>query len=127
VGVDTDQEQAIGYENAVSFFQLSLVFISLAVFPPVAEELLFRGFLFGGLRKKMTFVGAAVVTSIFFGALHLFTGMPGEGLIWIAAIDTFVLSMVLCYVREKTGAIWACIGIHAVKNSLAFLLYFVIK
>lgn len=125
--INVDQKQEIAFTPTFELGQLVMVFVSLAILPPIAEELLFRGFLFGGLRAKLRFWQAALFTSIFFGALHLFTGIQGEGLLWIAGIDTFVLSLVLCYAREKTGALWACIGIHAIKNGLAFLYIFVVQ
>lgn len=125
-GVNTDQEQEIGFELVgPGGGELALVFISLVILPPIVEEVLFRGFLYGGLRKKFTFIGAALITSLLFAAPHLLA--TSSGLLWIAAVDTFVLSLVLCYMRDKTGALWACIGIHAVKNCLAFLYRFVIQ
>lgn len=126
LGVDTDQEQDIGFEQAkAGSGGLVLVFLSLVVIPPIVEELIFRGFLFGGLRTKLTLLWAAVITSVLFAIPHLLGGI--SGLLWIAAVDTFILSLVLCYVREKSGALWAPIGIHAVKNSLAFIAIFVIQ
>lgn len=126
IGVDTKQQQEIGFEQAKGGAGgLLFVFIGLVVIPPIVEELLFRGFLYGGLRSKLPMVWAVGITSVLFAIPHLFAS--SHGLLWIAAIDTFALSLVLCYVREKTGALWACIGIHAVKNSLAFLVVFVIQ
>lgn len=125
-GVDTEQEQDIGFEQAkTGGGSLALVFLSLVIIPPIVEEMIFRGFLFGGLRTKLSLTWATVITSVLFAAPHLLGS--DSGLLWIAAVDTFVLSLVLCYVREKSGALWACIGIHAVKNSLAFLVVFVIQ
>lgn len=125
-GVNTEQEQEIGFESAkAGGGGLILVFISLVILPPLVEEILFRGALFGGLRKKLPFIWATIITSLFFAAPHLLGS--SVSLLWIAAVDTFVLSLVLCYVREKTGALWASIGIHAIKNGLAFLYLFVIQ
>jgi membrane protease YdiL (CAAX protease family) len=44
-----EEEQLIGYKDAYGW-QLLLAFIGLVVIPPIAEELLFRGFLYQGLR-----------------------------------------------------------------------------
>lgn len=124
LGLDTQKEQEIGFEQAKSGGGLWLVFASLVIIPPIIEELVFRGFLFGGLRTKLNFAWATAITSVLFAIPHLFA--TSDGLLWIAAIDTLLLSLVLCYAREKTGALWAPIGIHAVKNSLAFLFVFVV-
>ncbi|HZM64476.1 MAG TPA: CPBP family intramembrane glutamic endopeptidase [Candidatus Saccharimonadales bacterium] len=124
-GINTEQEQEIGFETAKSGGQgLLWVFLSLVVLPPLVEEVLFRGFLFGSLRAKLSFQWAVVITSILFAIPHLFAS--SDGFLWIAGVDTFVLSLVLCYLREKTGALWASIALHAIKNSLAFIFIFVV-
>jgi membrane protease YdiL (CAAX protease family) len=125
-GLDVDQKQDIGFDTARSFISLVPVFIALVVLAPLAEEVLIRGFLFGSLRSRMTLPWSILLTSIIFGAAHLFGGEPGAPLLWIAAIDTFALSVVLCYLREKTGRLWAGIGLHALKNCIAFVALFVL-
>ena len=73
---------------------------------------MFRGMLYGGLRRsKMPWWGAAVIVSALFGLAHMQ---------WNVAIDVFVLSMVACYLRELTGGIWAGFMLHMLKNGLAF-------
>ena len=49
---------------------------------------------------------------------HLFES--SSGILWVAGLDTFILSMVLVFVREKTDSLYASMGIHMVKNFLAF-------
>lgn len=122
--INLDQEQKIGFETASSPTQLVFVFLSLVILPPLVEEIVSRGLLFTGLRSKLPFITAAIVTSIFFGAAHLQFG-SGSPLLWAAAIDTFVLSMVLCHLRERSGSLWPCITLHALKNGIAFTVLFV--
>jgi len=121
--IDLDQAQDIGFESATGAWNLLIVYVSLAVLPPIAEEVLFRGYLFSSLRAKYRFIYAAIITSILFGIAHLQFG-SGAPLLWVAAIDTFVLSMVLCYLRERTGSLAASIMLHAIKNSIAFVALF---
>jgi membrane protease YdiL (CAAX protease family) len=117
--LDIEQEQEIGFESPTSL-QLPLVFISLVLLPAIVEELVVRGFLYSGLRQGMKKWLAALLASFLFAIAHLQAG-SGKPLLWIAALDTFVLSMILIYIREKTGKLWAPIGLHMVKNSLAFI------
>lgn len=124
-GLDTEQKQDIGFDNASGFVPLLMVFLALVVAAPVAEEVLFRGFFFGSLRQRNSFVVTTLLTSVLFGAAHLLGGEPGSSLLWIAGIDTLVLSVALCYLREKTGRLWAPILLHSMKNSLAFTFLFV--
>ena len=125
LGINTEQKQEIGFEGVkAGGGGLALVFLGLVILPPLVEEILFRGFLFRGFRTKLSFPWAVLLTSVLLAVPHLFAS--SSGFLWIAAVDTFVLSLVLCYMREKTGALWVPIGIHAIKNSLAFIYVFVI-
>lgn len=124
--LNVDQPQDVGFSSATGFMALSLTFISLVILPPVTEEILMRGFLFGSLRRKMPFLLAAILTSAIFASGHLMGGAEGAPLLWIAFIDTFILSVVLCYLREKTGRLWAGIGLHMIKNGVAFVSLFLL-
>jgi membrane protease YdiL (CAAX protease family) len=119
--IDFDQRQELGFDNVVTAGGIAMAFISLVLLPPLVEETVFRGFLFGGLRKKINFWWAALLTSLIFAAPHLLAS--SQGFLWAAGVDTLLLSLVLCYLREKTGALWAPIMVHAIKNSIAFVFY----
>jgi len=121
--LDVDQEQQIGFETAYSNLQLMMTFASLVILPPLAEEIMFRGFLFTSLRAKFRLRYAIIITSILFGIAHLQFGADAP-LLWVAGIDTFVLSCFLCYLRERTGSLWPSIFLHAIKNGVAFTLLF---
>jgi uncharacterized protein len=123
-GVDLEQEQDVLFDTSLSGAILLLPFITLAVWPPLTEEFLMRGILYSGLRVKLAFWHATLITSLLFGLAHLFGGIDGA-VIWVAFIDTFLLSILLCYSREKTGSVWPAVGVHAIKNTLAFLFLFV--
>ncbi len=123
--LNLEQNQQIGFEAAKETGQLILVFISLVLIPPVVEEILFRGFLYTGLKTKWHKWAAALVTSVVFAVAHLQFG-SGAPLLWVAAIDTFALSLVLVYLREKTGSLGAPIMLHMLKNGIAFTLLFIV-
>ncbi len=118
--INVDQKQQLGFNDAASGFgPLVLIFLALVVFTPIVEEILVRGFLYGGLRNHMPKLRAALITSLLFGFAHLQLGGNAPPL-WVAAIDTFILSMFLIWLREKTGNLWAGITVHMLKNGLAF-------
>lgn len=125
VYINTNQQQDIGFNNVVGTSALIMTFISLVVLPPLVEEITFRGVLYGGLRRRFNPIVATIITSCIFAAPHLLESDSGQGLLWIAGIDTFVLSTVLCYLREKTGRLWAGMGVHALKNGVAFISLFI--
>jgi membrane protease YdiL (CAAX protease family) len=84
-----------------------------------------RGFLFTSLLKPAAVhLRRDLSPVVLFAAAHLQIG-SGAPLLWTAAIDTFILSLVLCYLRYKTGSLWPGIFLHMLKNLLAFLVIFV--
>ena len=121
--LNVDQEQQVGFKSAYGSLALAMTFISLVVLPPIAEEIIFRGFLFTSLRAKFRLHYAIIITSILFGLAHLQFG-AGAPLLWAAAIDTFVLSVFLCLLRERSGSLWPPIILHAIKNLVAFVALF---
>lgn len=113
---NVEQVQDTGFDKLNLRFEYILAFVSLVIIAPLAEETLFRGYLYGKLRKTVPIWAAILVTSILFGAIH------GA---WNVAIDTFALSVVLCILREMTGNIWASVLLHMMKNGIAFYLLFI--
>lgn len=124
-GFNTNEQQQIGFNSVHGSLDMVLTFLSLVIIPPLAEEITMRGFLYSGLKKWLPKIVAGLVVSVLFGAAHLMEG-GSAGPLWIGAIDTFTLSLVLVYLREKTGNLWAGITLHAVKNGIAFAVLFII-
>ena len=120
--LDLEQQQEIGFDKSVGGVELLPVFISLVILPPLVEEIVARGFLYTNLRAHTTVLMASFVTSVLFAAAHL--SGAAEGLLWVAAIDTFILSLVMCYLRERSGSLWPPIGVHFIKNGVAFFILF---
>lgn len=124
--VNVSQEQDLGFNNVAGASSLLITFVSLVALPPIVEEITFRGFLYSGLRHRMAPIWATLLTSLLFATPHLLESSNGQGLLWVAGIDTFILSLVLCYLREKSKSLWASIGVHMVKNSIAFVSLFIV-
>jgi membrane protease YdiL (CAAX protease family) len=118
-----NEQQNLGFNNINTSTQNLLAFISLVALPPLGEEVLVRGYLYSGLRMVWRFWPALLVTSLLFGAAHLEFGAGGP-LVWAAAIDTLLLSIVLCFLRERTGALYAGMAVHLLNNLIAFGVHF---
>jgi uncharacterized protein len=125
-GLNPDQEQEIVFNRTTTGPALGLIFMSLVILPAFFEEILFRGFLYTGLRTKWPKVAAALVASGLFAIAHLQLG-SGNALLWIAALDTLILSLILIFIREKTDSLAGPIMVHFMKNGLAFVFLFVLK
>lgn len=91
---------------------LVLDLVAVAVLTPLAEELLFRGVFFGGVRQRLPFIPAALATTALFTIVHEPQAWPG----------VFVLGFGLALARERTGTLWAPIAAHATVNGLPLLL-----
>lgn len=115
--VDLNQAQDTGLSVFASRSELAMIFVLLVVIGPIVEELIFRGYLYGMIRGVgVPFWLTALLVSIAFAAAH------GQ---WNVAIDTFVLSMVMCVMREQTGSIWVGVLMHMIKNGIAYYFLFV--
>ncbi len=121
--LNINQKQNVGFNSATGFIELTITFLSLVIIAPIAEEMLFRGFLYTTFRGKLPIFWAAILTSIIFASLHLPEGVGGP--LWIGALDTFTLSMVLVYLREKTGGLYSGMIVHGLKNGLAFFILYI--
>jgi CAAX protease family protein len=84
------------------------------VIAPVAEEFLFRGFIFTCLRNWAGTWPAAIITGLVFGGVHAGSA-PAIDLVPLAA-----LGFALCMLYRATGSLYPCIAVHCVNNSVAF-------
>lgn len=116
-GVDLQQKQEVGFTNPHGFIEFAAAFVTLVIIAPIFEELMFRGFLFGRLRTVSNFWVSAIITSLIFAVLHLQLNV---------GIDVFVLSLFLCFLREKFQSIWPGVMVHMLKNGLAYTLLFIL-
>jgi len=114
--VDYSQTQETGFAEIATRPEHTLAFLSLVVVAPIAEEVLFRGYLLGKLRKYAPLWLSILLTSVLFAVVHFQ---------WNVGIDVFVLSIVLCLLRVYTGSLWAPILLHMIKNGVAFYLLFI--
>lgn len=108
-----DLARELGLDSGTALAIVSVLLI--AGFAPVAEEMFFRGMFFGGLRVRLPFLPAALISGALFGSLHLTTGA--------SSVPPLILfGFLLAWVYERTGSIWPAIILHALNNSLALAL-----
>ena len=80
---------------------------------PVAEEILFRGYLFDALRKRWPDATTIIVTALAFAAIHF----------QLAQFPLlFAMGLALGWARMKTGSLRLPVLLHAANNSLVMLL-----
>ncbi|HEX5146657.1 MAG TPA: CPBP family intramembrane glutamic endopeptidase [Conexibacter sp.] len=115
--VHTSEKDNLPTSLGVSESTVALVAVCVLVttIAPLAEETLFRGYIFGALRNWRGPWPAALITGIAFGAIHGLGATPAVFLVPLA-----IFGIALCLVRERTGSLLPCIALHAINNSLAF-------
>lgn len=128
--IDMEQAQSLPFDQTQFYAGLSLVWIylTLGVAAPVGEELIFRGYLFGRIRRFLPASITIVITAIIFSLLHII-GFDETGAFqaqWNVVIAILPLSIGLGILREYTGSVWASIILHAIQNTISFLLLFVV-
>ncbi|MDD3297020.1 MAG: type II CAAX endopeptidase family protein [Candidatus Omnitrophica bacterium] len=98
--------------------QLFIFILEAVILGPIAEELLFRGFLYRLLRSKYSFAGSAVLISLFFSIMHR---TPQN------ILPLFVISFGLCYLYEKTKSVFAPFVFHSLHNLISLILFLAVK
>ncbi len=86
----------------------------IVILAPFAEEVCFRGMLFGGFRTRFNLPVAAIGAGLVFGALHYSTGIT-------AVPQLIVLGAIFAVVYEKTESIWPPIIFHMFNNAYALI------
>ncbi len=93
---------------------LVAVCVLVTVIAPIAEEFLFRGYIFTALRSWRGPWVAAVLTGLVFGGIHV-ASAPVVFLVPLA-----LLGFLLCLLRWKTRSLLPCIAVHSLNNAIAF-------
>lgn len=111
------ENQPLLYSTLISPSGKVLAALALVVAGPILEEVIYRGLIYGKLRKNHSLITSILTVSILFGFLH------GQ---WNVGVDVFALSVVACLMRETTGTIYAGIILHILKNTIAFYMLFIV-
>jgi len=108
LGIKTPQS-IIDIYNTTDYLFLLLFVVVIAA--PIFEELVFRGFIFKGLKNSpLGITGTIVITSILFTLIH-----AGQYDITVLAI-LFPLAVILGLARLRSGGIYLPIYLHFVNN-----------
>lgn len=104
---------------------LGLIVIRACLLSPLAEELVFRGALFGWVRRRLPALPTILLTSVLFSAIH--TYVPFSLQVQLPLFSgIFLGSIALAWVRERTGSSLNTFVMHAVNNSLSLVVAYIL-
>lgn len=97
-------------ENSAEFLSLHplLLIFFVGVLAPVCEEVVFRGAIFGGMKKEGNVFKAVMASGLLFGLLHMNINQ---------ASYAFVIGILLGFLVEATGSIFSSILFHVLVNA----------
>ncbi|MBB5030845.1 CPBP family intramembrane glutamic endopeptidase [Prosthecobacter vanneervenii] len=89
-----------------------LVVLMAVVIAPLAEETMFRGFVYGVLKRYTDAPFAALASSLMFAIIHLHVG---------SLLPLWMLAVLFCLAYEITGCLLAPMILHAIFNGVSIL------
>jgi len=95
-------------ENPSQELMLTMVFIAVII-APLTEEIIFRGYIYGTLKKHIDPFISILVTSIIFALIH--------DSLW-GIILLIIVGIVLNIAYEATGSLWTPIILHMLFNGM---------
>lgn len=101
--------------EANSLATLAIYFVLVAIIGPIVEEIIFRGFVYAGLRRIMPVLPAALGSAFIFAGVHI--SAPVGGLVVIGLIG-----VVLAYLYERTDSLLPTMVTHSLYNTFVFLI-----
>lgn len=93
----------------------SLLIVNACLVAPLAEEVLFRGYIYAVVKRYAGPVFSIVVVGLLFAVVHL--NLAALWPLWL-----FAILLTLAY--EFSGSLWVPVGIHALFNTFNVVLMF---
>lgn len=96
---------------------LVILIISAAILAPLVEEFVFRGYIYGTVKRFTCRLFALIITAMLFAVVHAtLWGLP----------SLFIVGLGLAILYERTGSLWTNIIAHATFNSITLALIIII-
>jgi membrane protease YdiL (CAAX protease family) len=87
----------------------ALVLFGAVICAPLAEELLFRGYIYRGLERGLGAAAAVGLSSLAFALYHVDP---------VHVAGVLILGLWLGWLRHTTGSLWPCVAAHGANNLL---------
>jgi membrane protease YdiL (CAAX protease family) len=108
------------YKSAQSQGSLPLLWLAIVIAAPVAEEIIFRGFIFRGWVRptaQRPMLGILVIT-LLFTVIHIQYN-------WFGLLQVFMIGLLLTWTRWRSGSTLLPMAMHVIANFYAMVQAFV--
>ena len=104
------QETVKAFKSAEGLPVKVMMGIAAVIVAPLVEETVFRGFIYGVLKRYTDGWFAALCSSLLFAIVHMHLG---------SLVPLFVLALGLCAAYERTGSLLVPMWMHALFNGVS--------
>ena len=118
--IPTEQKASASILTLI-LFPLTLVGFRISILSPIAEEVFFRGFIYGYFRKRFGIKFGLIIQTIIFTSLHTF--YITRYFDYYALINVAVIGLILGSLYEITGSIYPSIIFHCTFNYIISVQY----
>jgi membrane protease YdiL (CAAX protease family) len=98
--------------------QIISIMLQACIMAPLLEELSFRGTFYPVLKSFLGGKIAVLISSMLFAWIHYY---------WVGFLPLMIFGVLVTLAYERTGSLWACVGIHAGFNFLNTLQLLIFK
>lgn len=109
----TRQESVEAFQKSTDPLAKGMLIIAAVIVAPIVEETVFRGFIYGVLKRYTDGFLAALCTSLLFAVVHLHIG---------SLIPLAVLALLLCAAYELTGSLVVPMMMHGIFNASSIVI-----
>ncbi len=116
--IESMQESVKLLKEAKDPVVVVLMGVAAVFVAPMAEEVVFRGYLYPAAKRFCGPLGGMIFSSLVFASAH--------GNV-VALLPLFILAMLLCLIYELTGSIWANISVHFLFNAATVAMQLLVR
>jgi membrane protease YdiL (CAAX protease family) len=103
------------YRNAQSTDSLLLLWLAIVIAAPVAEEIIFRGFIFRSWVRSVRYPALGILAvSIVFAIVHIQYN-------WFGVFQVFLIGLTLTWLRWYSGSTLLPMALHVLANFYAMM------
>lgn len=107
------QQPVEGFRNSTDPLAKGLLVVAAVIVAPLVEETVFRGFIYGVLKRYTDGFFAALCSSLLFAVVHLHIG---------SMFPLAALALVFCLAYELTGSLAVPMVMHGVFNGTSIVM-----